>query len=83
MLRDGSLEIKGENVPEFQDNVAETVRELEQEFKIKQFSKPDFFASAPFVDGLIGAQEFQKKGMQVHCMNSRVIYPMYGTYMPT
>jgi len=37
----------------------------------------------PFVEGLVSAEEFKKKGMQVNCLRSRMIYPMHGVYMPT
>jgi len=46
-------------------------------------SKPDFFASASFVDGLASSTEFASKGMQIHCLQSKTIYPKYGVYMPT
>jgi hypothetical protein len=46
MLRDGSLEIKGNNVPSLnQGEVQQILAELEQQFVLDAFSKPDFFAS--------------------------------------
>ena len=63
MLRDGTLEIKGENLPEFANNTKEIIQECERNFKLEAFSKPDYFACAGFVDGLISSQEFSKKGM--------------------
>jgi len=46
-------------------------------------SKNDFFVSSPFLDGLVSSIEFAQKGMQVHCLKSKNIYPLYGVYMPT
>jgi len=63
MLRDGSIEIKGENIPQLADNATEVVLDLEEKYKLSAFSKPDYFASAALVDGLISSQEFSKKGM--------------------
>ena len=83
MLRDGTIEIKGDNIPQLADNTREVVVDLEEEYKLTAFSKPDYFVSAALVDGLISSQEFSKKGMQIHCLNSRMLYPMYGVYMPT
>jgi tRNA1(Val) A37 N6-methylase TrmN6 len=56
---------------------------LETNFNLKKFAKPDFFANYSFVEGLVSSEEFRKKGMQVFCLNQRMIYPMYGVYMPT
>jgi hypothetical protein len=62
MLRDGTLEIKGPNVPEFAtENCSDILLDLEQNYKLPPFSKPDYFASSAFVDGLVSAQEFTKK----------------------
>jgi len=63
MLRDGSIEIKGENIPQLADNATEVVLDLEEKYKLSAFSKPDYFVSAALVDGLISSQEFSKKGM--------------------
>jgi hypothetical protein len=84
MLRDGSLEIKGTNCPDLtSQDVKRVLDELEESFQLKTFEKPDYFASASFVEGLTSSEEFRKKGMQIHCLNSRLIYPLYGVYMPT
>lgn len=64
MLRDGALEVKGENAPDLTSNEIQSVlKELEGSFKLKDFEKPDYFASFSFVEGLSSAEEFRKKGM--------------------
>ena len=84
MLRDGTLEVKGENKPDLAvPEIANVLQELESEFNMKKFDKPDYFANFNFVEGLVSSEEFRKKGLMVHCLNSRMIYPLYGVYMPT
>ena len=84
MLRDGSLEVKGNNKPELatKEN-AEMLVDLESTFELPTFEKPDYFASFSLVEGLVSAEEFRKRGMQIHCLNEQMIYPLYGVYMPT
>lgn len=57
--------------------------ELESSYNLPPMSKNDYFVSSPFVEGLVSSIEFAQKGMQVHCLKSRNIYPLYGVYMPT
>lgn len=84
MLRDGTLELKGNNVPILNTkHVQQVIADHEKVFEQPAFQKSDYFASAPFVEGLVSSLEFEKKGMQVNCLNSRMIYPKYGVYMPT
>lgn len=83
MLRDGSLEVKG-NKPELNTNVVQgIIQDLESAYHVEdKYMKPDFFASFPFVDGLVSAQEMSKRGMQISCLNNRLIYPLFGSSNP-
>lgn len=81
MRRDGSLEIKGDNKPEL--DIRDTLKDLEEGILLPEFDKPDYFASFPLVEGLVSSQEFQRKGQMIHCLNSRMLYPLHGVYMPT
>ena len=77
MLRDGTLMINGEkNKPDLANkDTVEVLKELESAIKSDpKFLKPDYFASAPFIEGLVSANEFAKRGMQVHCLASKMIY---------
>ena len=79
MLRDGSLEVKG-NKPELNTHVVQGIlQNLESAYTIEaRFMKSDYFASFAFVDGLVSAQEMNSKGMPVHCLGNRLIYPLHG-----
>lgn len=35
------------------------------------------------MEGLVSSLEYDSKGIQIHCLDSKMIYPMYGVYMPT
>lgn len=86
MLRDGSMMINGEkNRPDLaNDDTVKVLRDMESAIEgDPKFLKPDYFASAPFIEGLMSANEFAKRGMQVHCLQSKLIYAQYGVYMPT
>jgi hypothetical protein len=84
MLRDATIEIKGENKPELNtQEIKDIFHDLESNFNMKKFDVPDYYANFSFVDSLVSSEEFRKKGMMVHCLNSRMIYPLYGVYMPT
>ena len=37
--------------------------DLESNYNIKKFDKPDYFANYGFVEGLVSSEEFRKKGM--------------------
>ena len=67
MLRDGSLEVKGNNKPDLatKEN-SEMLADLEASFDVPKFEKPDYFASFPMVEGVVSAEEFRRRGMQIH-----------------
>ena len=64
MLRDGTLEIKGNNRPVMESKeLSELLAELEACYDFRNFEKPDYFANFTFVEGLLSSEEFIKKGM--------------------
>jgi len=84
MLRDGTLEIEGSRKPDLATKeIQEMLKDLERSIELPKFDKPDYFVSYQFVEALQSQEEFRKKGMQVHCLKSRMIYPLHGVYMPT
>lgn len=84
MLRDGSLEIQGSRRPELGSEMVQgMLGDLERGIELPMFDKPDYFASFPFVESLVSAEEFRKKGLQIACLHSRMLYPLPGVYMPT
>ena len=86
MLRDGSLQIEdstGHKKPELTFS-AEVVKELALEYQLSsQFIKPDYFVPIPMIEGMQSAEKLQKTGIQIHCLESRLIYPLYGVWTPT
>lgn len=83
MLRDGKVEVKGANLPQFKD-LPPLCREWESQFEFESaFAKPDFFLPIPTAEGLASAEQLQSKGVQIHCLDSRLVYPLYGVYTPT
>jgi len=84
MLRDGTIEVKGTKKPDLgTKETIELLGDLESRFQLGSFAKPDYFASFSLVDGIISSEQFKRKGMQIHCLDNRMIYPLYGVYMPT
>ena len=64
MLRDGTIELKGENKPELStQEIQDILLDFESNYNLKKFDKPDYFANYAFVEGLISSEEFRKKGM--------------------
>lgn len=57
-LRDGSLEIKGENKPELSELKSVLANE-ELQFEMKNFHKPDYYTSFPFIEGIITADNYK------------------------
>ena len=51
-LRDGSLELNPKNKPEIVD-IKQILGNLELEFDLGSFKKPDYFLPFPFVEGLM------------------------------
>lgn len=83
VLRNGKVEIKGQNKPEFKD-LPNLSHEWSQHFDLgSAFSKPDYFLPFAAAEGLTSAEQIQSKGIMVHALNSRLIYPLYGVWSPT
>ena len=83
MLRDGSLEVQGDAKPEIKD-VEEILLEMSNQFEISStYKKPDFFVPMTVVEGLASSANMLKRGIQIHCLQSRLIYPLYGVWTPT
>jgi len=56
-LRDGSVEILGDNKP-VSSNLSKLVREMEDSFgKESSFSKPDFFLPMPVLEGISSSEQ--------------------------
>ena len=47
------------------------------------FSKPDYFVPIPVIEGMTSAESMAKKGIMIHCLDSRLVYPQYGVYTST
>lgn len=83
MLRDGTLEVKGDSKPEIKD-VEEILLEMASQFEMSStFKKPDYFVPMTVVEGLASSANMLKRGIQIHCLQSRLIYPLYGVWTPT
>jgi hypothetical protein len=48
-----------------------------------KYEKPDFFVPFPVLEGIVSAEAMEKTGIQIHCLDSKLIYPMYGVWTPT
>lgn len=65
-------------------NLLALIQEAENAYDLgSAFAKPDFFLPFPVMEGLASATALQEKGIQVHSLASRKIYPMYGVWSPT
>lgn len=47
------------------------------------FSKADYFLPFQVAEGLASAEALQTKGIMIHCLNSRLVYPLWGVWTPT
>ena len=47
------------------------------------YAKPDFFVPIPVIEGLASSEALSKKGIMVHCLDSRLVYPKYGVWTAT
>lgn len=75
--------MKGEHRPDYKD-LPMLVKEWEKNFDLgSSFSKPDYFLPFQAAEGLASAEALQTKGIQIHCLNSRLIYPLWGVWSPT
>ena len=85
MLRDGTLEVKDphDKKPELV-RAAELVGEMTQQFQMgSAFSKPDYFVPIPVIEGMASSESMTKSGIQIHCLDSRLVYPQYGVWTST
>lgn len=58
-LRDGTIEVAGKNKPEL-PNFKNLLADLETEFDLGSgYSKPDYFSSFPFIEGVISAESMK------------------------
>jgi hypothetical protein len=81
-LRDGSIELQAKNKPEVAD-LKQILTAQSLEYELPQFSKPDFFAPFPFVEGVISADTYKTQGIKVKCLGDKMIFPLYGVWTPT
>jgi hypothetical protein len=51
--------------------------------KPSKYEKPDFFMPFPVLEGILSSEAMEKSGIQIHCLDSKLIYPMYGVWTPT
>ena len=56
---------------------------LESAFDMKSFSKPDYFTSFPFIEGVISSENYKTQGIKIRCLGDKMIYPLYGVWSPT
>ena len=85
MLRDGSLEIK-----DTQDKKPELVKakdlvgSMASQFEMSSaFTKPDYFVPIPVIEGMASSENMSKSGIQIHCLDSQLVYPQYGVWSST
>jgi Methyltransferase domain len=82
-LRDGSLEVDGETKPACK-NLKTITAEMESMFgQPGKYEKPDYFVPFPVLEGIVSSEAMEKTGIQIHCLDSKVIYPLYGVWAPT
>jgi len=65
-LRDGTVEVQGDNKPEFKDlkHPATLLSDMEQVFELgSKFSKPDYFLPITVAEGLHSADKMQTSGI--------------------
>lgn len=58
VLRDGSIEVQDKNKPELAE-LKGILNELEFEYDIKAFEKPDYFAPFPFIEGVVNSNNYR------------------------
>ena len=58
------------------------MKEAENQYELG-LKKHDFFVPMPVIEGLVNASSLQAQGIQIHSLNSKKIYPMYGVWTPT
>lgn len=51
--------------------------------KASKFDKPDFFLPFPVLEGIVSSEAMEKSGIQIHCLDSKLVYPLYGVWAPT
>lgn len=65
-------------------NLKTVALEMEALFgKASKYDKPDFFVPFPVLEGVVSSEAMEKSGIQIHCLDSKVIYPLYGVWAPT
>lgn len=68
ILRDGTFEIQGKNKPELAE-FKKILQNLEMDYDLGQnYAKPDYFASFPFIEGLISADSMKTSGIRIKCL---------------
>ena len=85
MLRDGTIEVKDphEKKPEL-TKAHEMMTEFASKFHMAStFAKPDYFVPVPVIEGMASAETLTKKGIMIHCLDSRMVYPKYGVWTAT
>lgn len=81
--KDYELKIQGNNKPEIkymEDAIEERLKEFN---KYDSYRMPDYFLPVNMLNGLVTAQEWQKKGIEVSTLDNQLIYPLYGVWPPT
>ncbi len=67
-LRDGNIDVSGKNKPELPD-FKNILQNLENEFDLGSgYSKPDYFSSFPFIEGVISAENMKTSGIRIKCL---------------
>ena len=85
VLRDGTLEVRDnqEKKPEL-SSAQEIVTDMAMQFQMQDtYAKPDFFVPITVIEGLASSEALSKKGIMVHCLDSRLVYPKYGVWTAT
>jgi 2-polyprenyl-3-methyl-5-hydroxy-6-metoxy-1,4-benzoquinol methylase len=81
--KDYELKILGNNKPEIK-YLEEVIESRLKEFnKYDSYKMPDYFLPVNMLNGLITAQEWQKKGIEITNLDNQLIYPLYGVWPPT
>ena len=77
------INIKGDNKPEIQNLKAVIQEKISSFNKFDSYKVPDYFLPVNMLLGLINSQEWQKNGVEIGCLENKLIYPYYGVWSPT
>lgn len=66
-LRDGSLELSPKSRPEIPE-LKSILKNLEIEYNMGSFDKPDYFAPMQFIEGVVSFESLKTLGIKIRCL---------------